>query len=135
MASHQQPSPTIGMPPHYGGPHQPHAPVNGHPLHAPQQKTPSQYLGQLTEAVWTQMGTYSNISKPRAGTLADLSRFLVGADERPRGRHAMLRAGAQVQPVVCASNAGHRVHLAHERCFPRRSRVSQDHHKGRQRQW
>jgi glucose repression mediator protein len=56
MAAHQQPSPTTGMPPHHGGPHPPHAQVNGHPPHANQAKTPSQYLAQLTEAVWTQMG-------------------------------------------------------------------------------
>ena len=57
MAQHQQPSPTTGMPPHHVGQHHPaHAQVNGHPPHATQPKTPSQYLGQLTEAVWTQMG-------------------------------------------------------------------------------
>jgi glucose repression mediator protein len=56
MASHQQPSPTAGIPPHHGGPHPAHAQVNGHPPHVNQPKTPSQYLGQLTEAVWTQMG-------------------------------------------------------------------------------
>ena len=56
MASHQQPSPTAGIPPHHAGPHPAHAQANGHPLHVNQPKTPSQYLGQLTEAVWTQMG-------------------------------------------------------------------------------
>jgi tetratricopeptide (TPR) repeat protein len=59
MASHQQPSPTTGIPPHHGGPHPAHAQVNGHPPHVNQPKTPSQYLGQLTEAVWTQMGSLS----------------------------------------------------------------------------
>lgn len=56
MASHQQPSPTTGVPPHHGGPHAAHAQVNGHPPHVNNQPKPSQYLGQLTEAVWTQMG-------------------------------------------------------------------------------
>lgn len=59
MASHQQPSPTAGIPPHHGGPHPAHAQVNGHPPHVSQPKTPSQYLSQLTEAVWTQMGSLS----------------------------------------------------------------------------
>ena len=54
MASHQQPSPTTGMPPHHQQ-HPAHA-LNGHPPPVGQPKTPSQYLGQLTEAVWTQMG-------------------------------------------------------------------------------
>lgn len=56
MASHQQPSPTTGMPPHH--PHPAHA-LNGHAPPVGQPKTPSQYLGQLTEAVWTQMGMYT----------------------------------------------------------------------------
>ncbi|KAI8934545.1 hypothetical protein NX059_008243 [Plenodomus lindquistii] len=60
MAQHQQPSPTTGIPPHHAGPpHPAHAQVNGHPPHANQPKTSSQYLGQLTEAVWTQMGSLS----------------------------------------------------------------------------
>ncbi|KAG9383308.1 TPR repeat-containing protein [Pyrenophora tritici-repentis] len=59
MAQHQQPSPTTGMPLHHVGQHPAHAQVNGHPPHANQPKTPSQYLGQLTEAVWTQMGSLS----------------------------------------------------------------------------
>ncbi|KAH3945914.1 hypothetical protein HBH98_110840 [Parastagonospora nodorum] len=59
MAAHQQPSPTTGIPPHHGGPHPAHAQVNGHPPHANPPKTPSQYLAQLTEAVWTQMGSLS----------------------------------------------------------------------------
>ncbi|KAF2190842.1 TPR-like protein [Zopfia rhizophila CBS 207.26] len=58
MASHQQPSPTAAMPPHHGGPHPGHPQVNGHPL-ASQPKTPSQYLAQLTETVWNQMGSLS----------------------------------------------------------------------------
>lgn len=53
MASHQQPSPTTGMPPHHGGPHAVHAQVNGLP---PPPKTSSQYLSHLTESVWNQMG-------------------------------------------------------------------------------
>ncbi|KAF1851862.1 TPR-like protein [Cucurbitaria berberidis CBS 394.84] len=59
MATHQQPSPTTGIPPHHVAQHPAHAQVNGHAPHANQPKTPSQYLGQLTEAVWTQMGSLS----------------------------------------------------------------------------
>jgi glucose repression mediator protein len=51
------------MPLHHVGQHPAHAQVNGHPPHANQQKTPSQYLGQLTEAVWTQMGKPQEIAQ------------------------------------------------------------------------
>ncbi|KAL5409832.1 hypothetical protein PMIN04_010874 [Paraphaeosphaeria minitans] len=59
MASHQQPSPTTGMPPHHGGPHLGHPQPNGHPQHMSQPKTPAQYLQQLTESVWTNLGSLS----------------------------------------------------------------------------
>jgi glucose repression mediator protein len=61
MASHQQPSPTTGMPPHHGAPLMGHpgAQPNGHPPQLNQPKTPSQYLSQLTETVWNQLGTLS----------------------------------------------------------------------------
>jgi tetratricopeptide (TPR) repeat protein len=58
MASHQQPSPTAGMPPHHGGLHPVHA-VNGHPPPPNQPKTSSQFLAHLTESVWNQMGSLS----------------------------------------------------------------------------
>ncbi|KAF2195955.1 hypothetical protein GQ43DRAFT_290764, partial [Delitschia confertaspora ATCC 74209] len=57
MASHQQPSPTAGMPPHHGGPHVAHPQVNGHLPLQNQPKPPSQFLQSLTEGVWNQMGS------------------------------------------------------------------------------
>ncbi|KAF2017084.1 TPR-like protein [Aaosphaeria arxii CBS 175.79] len=59
MASHQQPSPTAGIPPHHGAPHPVHGQVNGHPPPLNQAKTSSQYLTHLTESVWNQMGSLS----------------------------------------------------------------------------
>lgn len=56
MASHQQPSPTTGMPPHHAAAHLGHPQPNGHPPQMNAPKTPSQYLAQLTETVWNQIG-------------------------------------------------------------------------------
>lgn len=64
MASHQQPSPTSGIPQHHVAQHPAHAQVNGHAPHANQPKTSSQHLGYLTELVWTQMGMLLNIAIP-----------------------------------------------------------------------
>ncbi|KAF2741086.1 TPR repeat-containing protein [Polyplosphaeria fusca] len=59
MASHQQPSPTAGMPLHHGGPHMGHPQMNGHPPQLNQPKPPFAHLVQLTETVWNQIGSLS----------------------------------------------------------------------------
>ncbi|KAF2636423.1 TPR-like protein [Massarina eburnea CBS 473.64] len=47
------------MPTHHGAPHLGHQQPNGHPPQMNQPKTPSQYLAQLTETVWNQIGSLS----------------------------------------------------------------------------
>lgn len=81
MASHQQPSPTAGMPPHHGGPHAVH-PVNGHPPQLNQPKTSAQYLAHLTESVWNQMGKLLlHASEASVSRILTRYRVAVGADE------------------------------------------------------
>ncbi|KAF2497615.1 TPR-like protein [Lophium mytilinum] len=58
MASHQHPSPTTGMPPHHGPPG--HAQPNGHgPLQGQAPKSASEYLRNLNESLWVQIGSLS----------------------------------------------------------------------------
>ncbi|KAF2114678.1 hypothetical protein BDV96DRAFT_577222 [Lophiotrema nucula] len=69
MASHQQPSPTTGLPPHHGAPHYAHAQVNGHPPPLNQPRPPFAHLQQLTETVWNQIGSLSEQMQDLDGAL------------------------------------------------------------------